>query len=462
MAKYIDPQTGTKKSLLRTFGLNLMGALDDPLFNGSRANTLEQQSRTGYRSRNPITLAGQRPLRRVAGLRIGRLEVNAGLNASRLLRVLEKSDHAHLRALVPWQFSGAVAVGFSGRRLAIDIPWPEHLQQQTINLRALAAHPHDGSAAVLGACQNGELIALRLDNKMLSHALIGGMTGSGKSNTIALLASQFGKGPEAETVLIDGKNGQGLGPVNGLPNQCGPLATNARDIKCALAYAVRVMRERNAAYNQAKPPLYVFFDEFDEYTRNDKAIARMVYLLVKQGRTAAVHMFLLTQKPDSAMWGKETGCRANIPIRLGMRTTSYEASAAIFEHPKPRADHLLGAGDAHLVMPGKAERLQIAFIDAHAQAAAGGGEPAMRAWPKYDAGMLNHKGGDDDNTRARPFTVHESVVALHAARAGWGRAKTKNALKTALGYGMGSERIDERLLPHGDELLQLENKLNEL
>jgi hypothetical protein len=103
------------------------------------------------------------------------------------------------------------------------------------------------------------------------------------------------------------------------------------------------------------------------------------------------------------------------------------------------------------------ERLQLAYAEDDYIAAVTGHAPAFRSWPQFDAGRLAR--AEDDQSRAQPFNNQEAVIALAAAKFGWGKDKTNRILNDILGYGMGSDRIRERLLPLGEELAELWGKL---
>lgn len=455
---YADPNYAQKTQLLHQFGAAVYGALDDPNFNGSRPTTQREQHATGNRSRDPIRLeTTQRPFRdSLTGPRTCVLKIPGGMHGDRLDRAITKNSYANLRPLVPWPFDGEPQVYFSGKHLCVEIAWPKELHAGDIPLSALRPNVSDGKAAILGPNTRGSTVTLRLDDKLNAHALIGGMTGSGKSTAMQLLLSQLAHDDDARFILCDGKAGQGLGPLNGVPGQIGPLATERTAIINALGWAWLEMNRRNANPGETHFPIYIVFDEFDGYTAYDRTVARVAYLLAKQGRTARIHLIWATQSPRQDMF-IEKGTKGQFPVRIALKVAAYEESAAIVDHPMPRADYLLGCGDAHLVAPGQIERVQLAYPEAPDLRAVTGGEPQWSRWPGFDASLLD--GDDSGMDRAEPFTNEEALVALKAALSGWKREKVKRIIRDALGYGMGSTRIDESLLPYGASLAELWRKM---
>lgn len=457
---FTDPYFHQKDALMRDFGEALGYALDDPDFNGSPANNTVQRVATGNISRRPIRLATlDRPMRdSMKGPRSVILRIQAGMHGARLEKALTKNHHANLRPLVPWKFDGEPQIYFSGQHLCVEVAWPKDLHTDNIPLASLYPNTTSGNAAILGYSSAAETVTVGFDDKLNVHLLLAGMTGSGKSTALATIVVQLAHDPRAEFILMDGKDGQGLGPLNGLPGQIGPLATTHSQILNALGWAWDEMRRRNQEADPDYPPLYVVFDEFDEYTKRDKIAGRLTYLIAKQGRVPRVHLLFAVHRPSQDMF-LEKGTKGQFSIRLALRVSAYIESAAIIDAPTPRADFLLGVGDAHLVAPGKIERLQMAYPSAAQLRDVTGGEPHIRAWPNFVAGRLDNDA--DNGSRALAFSNQEALVALAAARSKWGRDKIKRVMKENLGKSMGSNRIDDSLLPYGEELSKLWEKLEE-
>ena len=116
----------------------------------------------------------------VAGPRAGALEINAGLDAGRLLRVLSGDEGAMLRQFVPWSFSGEPSTYMAGRFVRVEAGWPDHLAERAIKVSDLNARPHGSGRWLAGKNELGRAVTLGLSDHA-PHWLIAGTTGSGKS-----------------------------------------------------------------------------------------------------------------------------------------------------------------------------------------------------------------------------------------------------------------------------------------
>jgi hypothetical protein len=401
-------------------------------------------------------------MRRVAGPRAGTLLVDGGRASARLYDALSKSKALPARAMYPAEWldeRGEVEVAVRGRWVSLSAPWPEHLQTRVVKLSELSQHPGDGRAMTMGVSERGHVIVLHLNDRTSNHILIGGMTGSGKTNALRLALAQLTQGDDNRFILLDGKGSRdSLAALNGIPGQIGPVAVESRDIRNALGWAWLAMRKRNAGIDSADEHLFVFFDEFHDYTANDPLVARLVKLLASQGRSAGVHLVFATQSPKKSMFG-DSGTRPMFGVRVGLLVSDRYESEAIMFGTEPRLDHLTGSGDSQIETKERIRhRALLAFVSEREAQRIGGGEPQMHRWPTFDASLLD---GADRKPGPEPekFTVHESLVGMWAAEHGHGREKIITTLRERLGYGMGSDRVDNGLIPRGEELLEFYRRL---
>jgi len=160
---------------------------------------------------------------KINGPRAGALELYIGLKSGDLLSVLNKNDCAMLRQLIPWQFQGEPACFMSGRFVRVEAGWPDMLAEKDIKLRDLGQWPKDGGRWIAGKDELGRTITLGLDD-IKPHFLFAGTTGSGKSWGMRAAASQLCRDPKNRLILIDGKFGEGLGPLARIQGLAGPLA----------------------------------------------------------------------------------------------------------------------------------------------------------------------------------------------------------------------------------------------
>lgn len=394
---------------------------------------------TGSRSK-PLAI---RRVETIRGPRAGALEIDAGLDAGRLLRVLSANDHALHRQFVPWRFVGDPAVYMAGRFVRLEAGWPDDLAERDIPLATLGQYPHNGGRWIAGKNELGATVTLSLSNTV-PHFLFGGFTGSGKTYALRSAVAQLARDPENRFVLCDGKFGDGLMVLQGIDGLVGPLATDLDTTRCALSWAIKEMRQR---YESGQKPgrVVVVIDEVQEFTQ-DAAVAEMMRRLTAQGRGARVHCLVGTQNPVQAVFN-DPSIKRNLVGRVALRTDSYKASEVIVGGNSPRADHLLGAGDSYALVPSATHRVQIAYVPERDLGRLHSAGPELDAWPAYDpeaAGTL------PENTGGRFFEVSgvEAAVAILGASLGKGRPSLQTMMKEATGERPGGGRA-KRLLDLG-------------
>ena len=379
------------------------------------------------------------------------LRANCGHDNQRLVDALIP---ATLYQLIPWD-TGALKpqVYLDRQRVAVEAPLPKDEQQAAVKLSELTESQHGGRVVVLGPNEYGTTISLPLVDMI--HVLIGGETGSGKTYTMRSFACQLANGRN-RIVLIDGKHGDGLGILNGVPGQVGPLAVEPDTIRNALGwvhsemlarYAV-VMNDRNGhawASNEGPEHILVFFDEVQVY-RDDKAVMGLLHDLAAMGRSARVHLVAGTQKPTVRMFGPDVGgaTRDQFGTRIAHAVATYQASNAIIGAPEPRADYLQPQGDAYVLAnignyPLR-ERVQIAYVPE--DEITFDGTPELDRWPEYEF---------EDTGAGRPrirFSDEQIAASIIAAQQGLGRGKLQDIL-TELEQGISGAEPAMRLLEMG-------------
>ena len=393
---------------------------------------------------------------KTCGPRSGVLTLDAGVHADKLYALLTRHNHAKLRYVFPksWIDDNSEiepSVRFVGRNLLIEANWPKHLQTETLPFSEVRQRPGNGRSFTLGRDMRNSDVTITLKG-IGTHVLIGGITGSGKTVTLHTIIRQLLQVKDAQFVLLNGKGLRGLGLVNGLPGQVGPMASSVIEARDALGWVFNVMTERNnAPQGTAFPPIFVIADEFDVFTMSDSIIAQLLFFLVKMGRETNIFLICATQEPKQEMFGTR-GTRGQFGTRIALQVSDRHASEAILSATEPRADNLSGSGDSQVYAEGHYTRTLIAYTSEAEASRLGGGEPSLRSWPRFDKNAIEtHRHGPE----AKQFTVSESVLALRAALANWRRPTILKKMQQVLGYGMGSDRIDDKLIPHGQQLADL-------
>lgn len=382
-----------------------------------------------------------RAVETVCGPRAGALEIDAGLSTGDLLRTLTANDAALHRQFVPWPFAGEPAVYLTGRWLRLEAGWPDTLAEKDIPLSALGRFPVGGGRWVAGKNEAGATVTLGLDDTK-PHYLIGGWTGSGKTWALRAALAQLARDGHNRLILVDAKYGASLGCLGGLPGLVGPVATDLPTAKQALSWAVVTMRRRYETGDR-RGRLIVAVDEVQEL-QADAGAVELLRRLVVQGRGAGVHVILGTQHPTKDAFG-DPAIKRNLPGRLALRVEDAVASNVVIGGPAPRADHLLGAGDAYAVIPGAVQRLQLAYIPERELPT--DGRPELTDWPAYDAEAA---GTLPENRGGFAVSPTEAAVSILAACLGKGQPTLKAMVEKATGQRPGGSRAD-RLLVYGRE-----------
>jgi len=388
----------------------------------------------------------------VPGPRAGALGLHAGLKSGDLVRIFSKDDAAILRQFVPWNFVGEPACYMSGRYVRVEAGWPDELADRDIKLRDLGQHPKHGGRWLAGRNEYGGTVTLGLHDQTPSF-LFAGTTGSGKSWALVSAVGQLCQDPDNKIVLIDGKFGDGLLPVANVANLVGPLATDLETGRAALSWSVSEMRRRYSE-RDLKGRVIVVIDEVQELTTKDDVCTDLIRRLTSQGRGAKVFTILATHHPVASMLGGQSTIKNTVPGRLALKVLNAKASEVAMGDSTPRADHLLGAGDAYAKTPKACYRAQLAYIPENELVALPRSDPLLTEWESFDPECM---GTMPEPESATGFDATETAISLIAAHYGKGRPFLKDMLENVTGSKPGSSRAG-RLRDWGREINVLLHK----
>jgi hypothetical protein len=392
----------------------------------------------------------------ICGPRAAALEILAGIQAGSLLDLMNKSDMALMRQLVPWEFVGRPAAFMRGRYVRLEAGWPKGVGETMIRLSDLSGDFQEMAARgawLVGRDERGRSITTSLKDRT-AHFLMAGATGSGKSTAIRGALVALSASESNRIVLIDGKLGESLGPFRDMRGRVGPLVLDLESARGALAWVYAEMRDRYRRRGLGDPlddRIVVIFDEF-QYWANDAAVAAYMAQIAAQGRAANVHLIAATQHPTVSTFGDPSTPR-EIAGRMALYVTDADASRVVVGGAEPRADRLLGAGDCYLLAPGVCHRLQVAYVDEADFAELPQGMPELETWPAYrsDEGP--------DTGALKPITAQEAALAVRTALAPpWrGRARGRGYLSTLMAEAglesAGTGRMN-RILTFGRDLAE--------
>lgn len=401
------------------------------------ARGIERAAARGLFGGKPIAL---RESVIVAGPRAGALEIFAGLDSPALLRAFTADDGAILRQFIPWPFIGTPAAFMAGRHVRIEAGWPSDLADANITLKDLGRHPVGAGRWLVGRNERGDTLTAGL-NDDTPHWLISGTTGSGKTTELKSAVGQLARDTDNRLVLIDAKHGASFRPLSNVRGLVGPLAGDVYTARAALAWAVRDMAARYSGGRDVRR-LVIVIDEVQELT-DDALATEALRKLIAQGRGANVHCIIATQHPTVASLGDAT-IGKNLVGRLALRVIGPEASRVAVGAKTPRADYLLGHGDAYACAPTATHRVQCAMFAGDLPTAA----PDLAEWPEQDNDLP-----DNGNW---PNGAEVGAAVLSASR-NEGRVKYVRALTSAGLPGMSPERAVKVLGLGRDTLDYLES-----
>ncbi|CAN5202996.1 hypothetical protein BH09ACT3_BH09ACT3_10020 [soil metagenome] len=219
---------------------------------------------------------------------------------------------------------------------------------------------------------SGEAIDLVSDGP---HAVVGGTTGSGKSELLAswILAIAATHGPhEASFLLVDFKGGASFGAISGLKHVVG-LVTDLDEytaqrailsLRAELRLRERLLVEAGVRSIEELPPevqlarLVVVVDEFAAVVAGFPELTALFADVAARGRSLGVHLVLCTQRPAGVV---REAVLANCPLRISLRVTSRADSVAVVGTETAAALPVTPRGRAVIAAGGEPELVQVAL-----------------------------------------------------------------------------------------------------
>ena len=227
----------------------------------------------------------------------------------------------------------------------------------------------DGLRVPIGTAATGEVHAFAIgqEGSVVHHGLIGGATGSGKSNLLHVLITQLAlryAPEELEMYLVDFKEGVGFQDYLRLPHARAVGLESEREFgRSVLRYLQGEMEERGRRFKQAGtdslvayrlrtgerlPRILLVMDEFQVLFAEDDPLGRecgrILEDLVRRGRSFGIHVLLSSQTPSGA--GMYSGRLFNqMALRIAFRSQPNEAQAILGEG-NTAADRLERVGEA--------------------------------------------------------------------------------------------------------------------
>lgn len=235
-------------------------------------------------------------------------------------------------------------------------------------------------ACPIGIDRTGNPVEVNFSSSNSPHLLIGGTTGSGKSealNTILFGLVHKYSANELKLLLIDPK-GTELEAFENADHVEGMIGMDDEDACELLERAVEEMQSRykllksertrsiaefNSKVSAEKriPWWLIVLDEYADLTsdpESKKKIEANLKRLAQKARAAGIHVIIATQKPSAEVIS--TNLRSNLPAQLALRVKSGIESRVVMD--ELGAETLNGKGDAFLKSEGRLIRVQCAIV----------------------------------------------------------------------------------------------------
>jgi S-DNA-T family DNA segregation ATPase FtsK/SpoIIIE len=280
--------------------------------------------------------------------------------------------------------------------IARDDDLPAQIALKELVRSPAAAGGERGLRSALGFGHSGVVeVDLARDGP---HAVVGGTTGSGKSELLLswILGMADGRGPDDVTFLfVDFKGGAAFEPLAGLPHCVGVITDlePAESLRALGSLAAELrFRERTLsdaglrsiddapALAKPFPRLVVVVDEYATLVEQQQDLHTAFSDIASRGRSLGVHLILCTQRPAGVV---RDSILANCALRVSLRVHSQADSVAVVGTDAAALLPSRPLGRAVISRGGEAPRLlQVARSDASdiaAITAATAGMPKPRA-----------------------------------------------------------------------------------
>jgi len=215
----------------------------------------------------------------------------------------------------------------------------------------------------IGVNLDGQLLEADLSDPNTCHFLVGGTTGSGKSEFLRslLLSLLWRHSPKhLKIALVDPKRVT-FPEFEGMPSLYAPVVKDSDRAIALMTDLVAEMEQRYqifetagcadiSAYNQKAtkplPRIVCIFDEYADFMAEREirnALESSIKRLGAMARAAGIHLIVATQRPEARV--VTPLIRSNLPGRVALRTASEADSIIVLGGDRKAAAYLLGKGD---------------------------------------------------------------------------------------------------------------------
>ncbi|MGK7874372.1 MAG: DNA translocase FtsK [Xenococcaceae cyanobacterium] len=231
----------------------------------------------------------------------------------------------------------------------------------------------------IGIDLDGELVEADLSDPNTCHFLVGGTTGSGKSEFLRslLLSLLYRHSPQQlKIALVDPKRVT----FPEFEQMSWLLSPVVKDSDAAIELMAKLVDEMERRYRLFEvagcdkidlynrnsvnllPRIVCIFDEYADFMAEKEsrnALEQSIKRLGAMARAAGIHLIIATQRPEAKI--VTPIIRSNLPGRVALRTASEADSAIILGGTSTEAAYLLGKGDLLYQLGAQLQRLQSLF-----------------------------------------------------------------------------------------------------
>jgi len=232
----------------------------------------------------------------------------------------------------------------------------------------------------IGLNIEGELVEADLSDANTCHFLVGGTTGSGKSEFLrSLLLSLLNRhSPEyLKIALVDPKRvtfpefekmpwlystvvKDGASAIELMDELVAEMESRYHHFEKAGCADLSTYNQRSA---KILPRIVCIFDEYADFMAEKEirtSLEQSIKRLGAMARAAGIHLIIATQRPEAKV--VTPIIRSNLPGRVALRTASEADSAIVLGGKQTAAAYLLGKGDLLYQIGAQMHRLQSLFV----------------------------------------------------------------------------------------------------
>jgi S-DNA-T family DNA segregation ATPase FtsK/SpoIIIE len=261
--------------------------------------------------------------------------------------------------------------------VSVDLPRSDRqIAQFTDYIQTEKLPPSAAVKIAIGVDLDGKLIEADLSDPNTCHFLVGGTTGSGKSEFLRslLLSLLYRHSPNnLKIALVDPKRVT-FPEFEQIPWLYSPVVKDGESAIELMAKLVSEMDRRYQTFETAKcgdiktynqqskkplPRLVCIFDEYADFMAEKEIRDALEFSIKRLGamaRAAGIHLIIATQRPEAKV--VTPLIRSNLPGRVALRTASEADSAIVLGGDRKNAAYLLGKGDLLYQVGANFQRLQ--------------------------------------------------------------------------------------------------------